>query len=60
VVDEVFDEKAAEVLKLKKGTVVVMMHSGSRGLGHQICTDATQECERQMQPQGIEVRPMCP
>lgn len=39
VVDEVFDEKAAEVMGLKKGNVCVMIHSGSRGLGHQVCTD---------------------
>jgi tRNA-splicing ligase RtcB len=39
VVDEIFDEKAATAMGLVKGNVVVMIHSGSRGLGHQVCTD---------------------
>lgn len=40
VVDAVFDSQAAEVLGLRKGGVVVMIHSGSRGLGYQVCDDA--------------------
>ena len=55
VVDEVFDDKAAAVMGLVKGSVVVMLHSGSRGLGHQVCTEAVAECERTMKRQGIEV-----
>jgi tRNA-splicing ligase RtcB len=55
VVDEVYDEAAAAGMHLSKGTVVVMMHSGSRGLGHQICTEFTAECERTMEAQGIQV-----
>ncbi|KAL0022452.1 hypothetical protein WJX79_001856 [Trebouxia sp. C0005] len=39
VVDQVYDEEAAAAMQLKKGTVCVMIHTGSRGLGHQICTD---------------------
>lgn len=38
-VDEVFDEKVAEIFGLSKDQVVVMIHTGSRGLGHQNCTD---------------------
>lgn len=38
-VDEIFDENAAEVFGLFKGQAVVMIHTGSRGLGHQIATD---------------------
>jgi len=38
-VEEVFDEKIAETFGLFKGQVVVMIHTGSRGLGHQNCTD---------------------
>ncbi len=38
-VEEVYDEKAAETFGLKKDTVTVMIHCGSRGLGHQTCTD---------------------
>jgi tRNA-splicing ligase RtcB (3'-phosphate/5'-hydroxy nucleic acid ligase) len=41
-VDEVFDEQAASVYGVFAGQVVVMIHSGSRGFGHQICTDHLQ------------------
>jgi tRNA-splicing ligase RtcB len=40
VVAEVVNEPVAEVLGLEEGQVVVMIHSGSRGLGHQVCDDA--------------------
>ncbi len=40
VVDEVFDEKTAAVFGLHKDMVCVMIHSGSRGLGYQVCDDA--------------------
>lgn len=36
VVDQVFDESAAQVMGLAKGIVCVMIHSGSRGLGYQV------------------------
>lgn len=39
VVDEIFDEQAARIFNLKPGSVTVMIHCGSRGLGHQVCTD---------------------
>ena len=38
-VDEIYDEKAASVIGLLKGQVVVLIHTGSRGLGYQICDD---------------------
>jgi tRNA-splicing ligase RtcB (3'-phosphate/5'-hydroxy nucleic acid ligase) len=38
-VDEVHDRAAAEALGLSEGQVTVLIHSGSRGLGHQVCTD---------------------
>ena len=45
VVDRVQDEKAAEVFGIKRGNVVVMIHSGSRGFGHQICSDYVRKIE---------------
>ncbi len=40
VIDEVFDEQAAETMAIKgRGQVVVFIHCGSRGLGHQTCQD---------------------
>ena len=40
VVDRVDDRAAAEVMGLEEGRVCVMIHSGSRGLGYQVCDDA--------------------
>src|SRR5262245_8867129 len=40
VVDAVFDGDAADVMGLEKDMVCVMIHSGSRGLGYQVCDDA--------------------
>ncbi len=40
IVDHIFDEDAARVMGLEKDMVCVMIHSGSRGLGYQVCDDA--------------------
>ncbi|MBU4305217.1 MAG: RtcB family protein [Candidatus Omnitrophica bacterium] len=39
VIDKIFEEEIAAQLNLFKGQIVIMIHSGSRGLGHQVCTD---------------------
>ena len=39
VVDEIVDPEAALVFGLHPGQLTVLIHSGSRGLGHQVCTD---------------------
>ncbi|MFC1598065.1 RtcB family protein [Patescibacteria group bacterium] len=39
VVDEIFDESAAKAFGLTKNQVTVMIHTGSRGFGHQVATD---------------------
>ncbi len=38
-VDELFDKEKASVFGLRKGQVTLMIHSGSRGLGYQVCDD---------------------
>jgi tRNA-splicing ligase RtcB len=38
-VEEVFDPERARTLALAEGQVTALIHSGSRGLGHQVCTD---------------------
>jgi len=45
-VEEIFDEKAAKRFGLFKDQIVVMIHTGSRGLGHQICTDYLRVMQR--------------
>ncbi len=39
VVDKIFDEKTAKKFGLFEGEIVVMIHTGSRGFGHQVATD---------------------
>lgn len=38
-VDRIFDERIAKRFGLHEGQVVIMVHTGSRGFGHQICSD---------------------
>lgn len=45
-IDEIYDEKAANSLGLFKDHVTVMIHTGSRGFGHQVCTDFLEVMER--------------
>jgi tRNA-splicing ligase RtcB len=54
-VAEIYDPHAAEVLGLFKGQVTVMIHTGSRGLGHQVCTDSLVEMERAVIKYGIDL-----
>jgi tRNA-splicing ligase RtcB len=55
VIDEIYDDRAANVMRLYPGQVCVMLHSGSRGIGHQVCTDHVKEMDRLMRDAGIEV-----
>jgi len=43
VVEQVFDAQAAQAMGLQEGNLAVQIHCGSRGLGHQICTDYVRE-----------------
>jgi len=43
VVEEVFDEEAAKVLGLAEDMICLMIHSGSRGLGYQVCDAALRD-----------------
>src|SRR5206468_1880767 len=48
VVDEVFDEETARPYGLEPGSITVLIHTGSRGLGHQVCTDYVSAMEGAM------------
>jgi tRNA-splicing ligase RtcB len=54
-VAEVFDREAADAFGLAPGRVTVMIHSGSRGLGHQVCTDHLRVMDRAVASHGIEL-----
>lgn len=56
VVDEIFDEAAASRMGINNvGQVCIMIHSGSRGLGHQVATDALVTMERAMARDKIDL-----
>jgi tRNA-splicing ligase RtcB len=55
VVDAIFDDKAAEAFGLFAGQVCVMIHSGSRGLGYQVCDDALRLLRNAPAKYGIEL-----
>jgi len=42
-IEEIFDEETAKIFGLFKDQVVIMIHCGSRGLGHQVCKDYLKE-----------------
>jgi tRNA-splicing ligase RtcB (3'-phosphate/5'-hydroxy nucleic acid ligase) len=45
-IDTIYDEDAANSLGLFEGQITVMIHTGSRGFGHQVCTDFLEVMER--------------
>lgn len=54
-VDKIYNEEAAKALNLFKDQVTVMIHTGSRGFGHQVCTDFLEVMSRASGKYGIEL-----
>ena len=54
-VDKVFDLHAAEALGLRDGQITILVHTGSRGLGHQVCTDYVRAMDAVMARHGIHL-----
>jgi tRNA-splicing ligase RtcB (3'-phosphate/5'-hydroxy nucleic acid ligase) len=55
VVDQVFYPAAAQAMGLTQGNLVVQIHSGSRGFGHQICSDYVNEFQAAVRRYGIQL-----
>ncbi len=55
VVEEIFDPQTASTFGLREGCLVVQIHCGSRGLGHQVCTDYVQEFQGAVRRYGIQL-----
>lgn len=54
VVDKIFDERIAKAFGIEReGQILVMIHTGSRGLGHQVASDYLMIMERAMRRYGI-------
>jgi tRNA-splicing ligase RtcB (3'-phosphate/5'-hydroxy nucleic acid ligase) len=61
VVAEIFDAERAQAFGLREGQITLMIHSGSRGLGHQVCTESLGEMLRASSAHGIPLvdRQLC-
>ncbi len=55
VVDKVYDEGTAAIFGLFKGQVTLMIHSGSRGLGYQVCDDSLAFMTKHVRKLGIKL-----
>ncbi len=55
IVDEIYDLEAANVMGLWEGALAVQIHCGSRGFGHQICTDYVRDFQGAVQRYGIKL-----
>jgi len=55
VVDRIFDDEAAIVMGLEEDLVCVMIHSGSRGLGYQVCDDSLRRLRHVPEKYGISL-----
>jgi tRNA-splicing ligase RtcB len=54
-IQEVYDEEVARVFGLSEGCIALQIHCGSRGLGHQVCTDYVGLLQRAVRKYGIEL-----
>lgn len=57
-VDDIYDEEIADVLGIFKGQITVMIHTGSRGFGHQVCTDFIEIMLKAIKKYKIEINDM--
>lgn len=55
VIDQIFDAEAAERFGLHEGQVTLMIHSGSRGFGYQVCDDFLDEMRRSLAKYHIQI-----
>ncbi len=54
-VDQVFDTAAASTFGVEEGQLCIMLHSGSRGLGHQVCSEYVRVMDRVAHREGIRL-----
>ncbi len=54
-IQEIFDENAANMMGLEKGQITVLIHCGSRGFGHQVCSDYLRYSEKSLKKYNIEL-----
>ncbi len=54
-IEEIYDDDIASVLNLTTGQIVVVIHTGSRGLGYQVCADYLKSTQRAVEKYGIKL-----
>jgi tRNA-splicing ligase RtcB len=54
-VSEIHDEEAAKRMNIKEGTITILIHCGSRGFGHQVCSDYLRISEQSMEKYNIHL-----
>ncbi|KAF6243825.1 RNA-splicing ligase RtcB [Nitrosopumilus sp. b1] len=55
-VSEIHDEEAAKRMGIQKGNITVLIHCGSRGFGHQVCSDYLRISEKALQKYNINLK----
>jgi tRNA-splicing ligase RtcB len=55
LVAEIYDHQAAQVMGLREGDLALQIHCGSRGLGHQVCSDYVKSLQKAVLRYGIEL-----
>ncbi len=55
VIEQIFDEEAARAFGLEEGMLAVQIHCGSRGYGHQICSDYVRDFQKVVHRYGIRL-----
>jgi tRNA-splicing ligase RtcB (3'-phosphate/5'-hydroxy nucleic acid ligase) len=55
LVEQIFDPQAARVMGLEEGCLVVQIHCGSRGFGHQVCSDYVEDFQSAVRRYKIEL-----
>ncbi|KPL84062.1 tRNA-splicing ligase [Thermanaerothrix daxensis] len=55
LIEQIFDPEAAQAMGLQEGNLALLIHCGSRGFGHQICTDYVQDLQSAVKKYGIRL-----
>ncbi len=54
-VDKIFDEAAARAMEIEEDQITVLIHCGSRGFGHQVCSDYLKISEKKIRDSGMKI-----
>jgi len=55
LIEEIYDDEAARIMGLQKGYLATQIHCGSRGLGHQVCSDYVRQLQGAVKKYGIHL-----